>query len=283
VIAYLASALDLPDSRGRVFEIGGSQVVSYGDIIREYARLRGLRRLLLPVPVLTPRLSGLWLALVTPAQAQVGRALVEGLRNETVVRSPAARETFPAHPMPLRAALEKAIDDGGATWKVDTREVVVNVPPAQAFAPVRRIGGANGWYFGNHLWKIRGWLDRWFGGISMSRGRRDRECCIVGDVIDGWTVVAYEPDRRLRLAADMKLPGRGWLEFTVMPVDGGRSRIRQTATFDPRGLLGRFYWNAILPIHALMFGGLLRQIAQRAERGDDGRERHVSDSRPVSP
>ena len=99
----------------------------------------------------------------------------------------------------------------------------------------------------------------------MSRGRRDQECCIVGDIIDGWTVVAYEPERLMRLAADMKLPGRGWLEFAVMPVEGGRSRIRQTATFDPLGLLGRLYWNAVLPIHALMFGGLLRQIAQRAE------------------
>jgi len=269
VVEYLASALDLPASRGRVFEIGGPEVVSYGDILREYARLRGLRRLLLPVPVLTPHLSGLWLALVTPAQAQVGRALVEGLKNATVVRSPAARETFTIDPMPLRTAFQKAIDAGGATWKVDTREVVVDVPASQAFAPVRRIGGANGWYFGNRLWKMRGWLDRWFGGVSMHRGRRDQDCCIVGDVIDGWTVVAYEPDRLMRLAADMKLPGRGWLAFEVMPVDGGRrSRLRQTATFDPRGLLGRLYWNAVLPIHALMFGGLLRQIAQRAERGD---------------
>ena len=269
VVAYLASALDLPEGPGRVFEIGGPEVVSYGDLMRQYARLRGLRRLLLPVPVLTPRLSGLWLALVTPAQAQVGRALVEGLRSATVVRSPTARETFPIRPMPLHTAFQKAIDDGGGSWKVDSREMVVNVPPAQAFAPVRRIGGAAGWYFGNHLWKIRGWLDRWFGGASMNRGRRDQECCVVGDVIDGWTVAAYEPDRLMRLVADMKLPGRGWLEFAVSPLDGGRrSRIRQTATFDPRGLLGRFYWNAILPIHALMFGGLLRHIARRAERGD---------------
>jgi uncharacterized protein YbjT (DUF2867 family)/ligand-binding SRPBCC domain-containing protein len=269
VVEYLASALDLPESQGRVFEIGGPEVVSYGDIMREYARLRGLRRLLLPVPVLTPRLSSLWLTLVTPAQAQVGRALVEGLRNATVVRSPAARETFTIHPMPLRTAFQKAIDARGMTWKVDTREVVVDAPASQAFAPVRRIGGANGWYFGNRLWKMRGWLDRWFGGVSMHRGRRDQDDCMVGDVIDGWTVVAYEPDRLIRLAADMKLPGRGWLEFEVMPVDGGRrSRIRQTATFDPRGLLGRLYWNVILPVHALMFGGLLRQIAQRAERGE---------------
>jgi uncharacterized protein YbjT (DUF2867 family)/ligand-binding SRPBCC domain-containing protein len=284
VVAYLAAALDLPESRGQVFEIGGPEVLSYADIMREYARLRRLRRLLLPVPVLTPHLSGLWLALVTPAQAQVGRALVEGLRNATVVRSPAARETFPIHPMPLRTAFQKAIDDGGSAWKVDAREVVVDVSPSQAFAPVRRIGGASGWYFGNHVWKIRGSLDRLFGGASMNRGRRDPDCCIVGDVIDGWTVVAYEPDRVMRLAADMKLPGRGWLEFEVIPVDGGRrSRIRQTATFDPRGLFGRLYWNAIIPIHALMFGGLLRQIARRAERGDHSPDVDVVVHRSVIP
>jgi uncharacterized protein YbjT (DUF2867 family) len=269
VVAYLAAALALPESRGRVFEIGGPEIVSYGDIMREYARLRRLRRLLLPVPVLTPHLSGLWLALVTPAQAQVGRALVEGLRNATVVRSPAARTTFPISPMPLRVAFQKAIDEGGPShWKVDTREVVVDVPPSQAFAPVRRIGCAAGWYFGNYLWKIRGWLDRVVGGVGLRR-RRDREHCVVGDVIDGWTVEAYEPDRLMRLSADMKLPGRGWLEFEVTPVEGGRgTKIRQTATFDPRGLLGRIYWNAILPIHTLMFRGLLRAIAQRAERGE---------------
>lgn len=266
VVAYLATALDLPESAGSVFEIGGPEVVSYSGIMREYARLRGLRRLLLPVPVLTPHLSGLWLALVTPAQAQVGRALVEGLRNPTVVRRPVARDTFSVDPMPLRAALMKAMGDGPtAHWKVDTRTVVVNVPPFRAFAPVRRIGGAAGWYFCNPLWRARGWLDHRFGGVGMNRGRRDPEHCMVGDIIDGWAVEAYEPDRRMRLSADLKLPGRGWLEYDVTPLDDGRkSRIRQTATFDPRGLLGRTYWYAILPVHVLIFRGLLRRIAQRA-------------------
>ena len=264
VLDYLEAALDLPQGVGRIFEIGGPEVVSYGDVMRTYARLRGLHRLLLPVPVLTPRLSGLWLALVTPAQARVGRALVEGLKNSTVVRSAAARDTFRIEPMPLREAFAKAID-GGATarMKVDTRTVVVDAPPARAFAPVRRIGGATGWYFGSFLWSMRGWVDRWFGGVGMSRGRRDPDACAVGDVIDGWTVDAYEPDRRLRLSADLKLPGRGWLEFEVTPLDGGRrSMIRQTATFDPRGLLGRAYWYAVLPIHSLMFRGMIERIAR---------------------
>ncbi len=266
VLAYLVAAQDLPEGGSAVFEIGGPEVVSYGDMMREYARLRGLHRLLVPVPVLTPHLSGLWLALVTPAQARVGRALVEGLKTATVVRSAAARETFRIEPMCLRAAFFNAIEEGAAARrKQDTRTVVVNVAPSQAFAPVRRIGGASGWYFGNVLWSVRGWLDRWLGGVGMSRGRRDPDDCTVGDAIDGWTVEAYERDRRLRLSADFKLPGRGWLEFEVTPLDGGRrSTIRQTATFDARGVLGRLYWYALLPIHRLMFRGMLDRIARRA-------------------
>ena len=266
VLAYLEAALELPDEGSRMFEIGGPEVVSYGAMMREYARLRRLRRLLLPVPLLTPHLSGLWLALVTPAHARIGRALVEGLRNSTIVRSTAARDTFHIDATPLGAALTKAIDDGTrARLKVDVRTTVVNVPPAQAFTPIRRIGGATGWYFGNLLWHVRGWMDRWFGGAGMGRGRRDCDECAAGDVIDGWTVEAYVPDRRLRLSADMKLPGRGWLEFEVTPLDGGaRSLIRQTATFDPRGLLGRAYWYALVPIHSLLFRGMLGRIGRRA-------------------
>jgi len=267
VVAYLSAALELPDTGSKVFEIGGPDVVSYGDIMREYAQLRGLRRWLLPVPLLTPHLSGLWLALVTPAQARVGRALVEGLRNPTVVRSPAAFDAFQIGPMPLRVALAKAIEDGARLrQKVDTRTTVVDAPPSQVFAPIRQIGGTNGWYFGNSLWRARGWLDLRFGGVGMGRGRRDPENCGLTDVIDGWTIDAYEPDRLLRLRADLKLPGRGWLEFHVTPLDDGRrSLIRQTATFDPRGLLGRAYWYVLLPVHEWMFSGLLHEIARRAK------------------
>jgi len=232
VVAYLAAALELPESQGRVFEIGGSEVVSYGGIMREYARVRGLHRVLLPVPVLTPHLSGLWLALVTPAQARVGRALVEGLKSTTIVRSDAARTTFPIEPMSLRAAIIKAMGEGAAAYrKTDSRSAVVAVPPSDAFAPIRRIGE-------------------------------------MGKAVGGWTVEACEPDRRLRLSADLKLPGKGWLEFEVTPLDGGRrSCIRQTAIFDPLGVLGRLYWIATFPLHALIFRGLLRRIATRAQDG----------------
>jgi lipocalin/uncharacterized protein YbjT (DUF2867 family)/ligand-binding SRPBCC domain-containing protein len=268
VLAYLRAALDLPDGHNGVFEIGGPEVVSYGDMMREYAKLRDLRRLLVPVPALTPRLSGLWLGLLTPAQARVGRALVEGLRNPTVVRSSAAYETFAIRPMRLRAAFVHAIDQGGAAqFKTDSRLAVVDAPPAQAFAPVRRIGGGTGWYFADVLWRLRGWIDSALGGVGMSRVRRDPEDCVVGDIIDGWRVEAYEPDRLLRLSAGLKLPGRGWLEFQVNPIDGNaRSLIRQTATFDPKGIAGRLYWYGVLPLHALVFRGLLWRIAQRATR-----------------
>jgi uncharacterized protein YbjT (DUF2867 family) len=266
VLAYLTAALDLPEDGDRIFEIGGLEVVSYGDMMREYARARGLRRLLLPVPVLTPHLSGLWLALVAPAQARIGRALVESLRNPTVVHSTAARVAFSIEPMPLRDAIAKAIDDGAAAnLKRDSRQVVVRATPAAAFAGIRRIGGSSGWYFGDLLWQLRGRIDRALGGVGMARGRRDRDECRPGDVIDGWTVEDYEPDRRLKLSADLKLPGRGWLEFEVTPVDEHASLIRQTATFDPRGVFGRMYWFAVLPLHALIFRGLLRNLARRAE------------------
>ncbi len=271
VLAYLEAALDLPaDGESPIFEIGGPEAVSYGGMMREYARLRGLRRLLLPVPLLTPHLSGLWLALVTPAQARVGRALVEGLKNSTVVRSKTARDVFRVEPIPLREALNRAIEEGARhRQKVDTRITEVDAPPAQAFAPIRRIGGATGWYFGTWIWSARGAVDRLFGGAGTRRGRRDPEHCVEQDVIDGWTVEAWKADRRLRLSAGLKLPGRGWLEFEVTPIDGGRrAMIRQTATFDPRGILGRAYWYAVLPIHGLMFRGMLRRIAEHAERGD---------------
>jgi uncharacterized protein YbjT (DUF2867 family) len=266
VLAYLMAALDWPERGSRIFEIGGLEVVSYGGVMREYARRRGLRRLMLPVPVLTPRLSGLWLALVAPAQARVGRALVESLRTATVVHSTAAREAFRIEPTPLRAAIVKAVDEGTAMrLKRDSRRVVVHASPAEAFAPIRRIGGGSGWYFGNILWHARGWIDRCIGGVGMRRGRRDAEYCRPGDVIDGWTVDACEPDRRLRLTADLKMPGRGTLEFQVTPIGRRQSEIRQTASFDPRGLLGHAYWLALLPLHGLMFRGLLRDIARRAE------------------
>ena len=275
VLSYLMAALDLPTGGSSVVEIGGPEVVSYGDMMRIYARLRGLRRVLIEVPVLTPRLSGLWLRLVTPAQATVGRALVEGLRDPTIVRSASARTMFAIEPMSLREAFMMAIDQGTVTrLKRDVRTIVVDAAPAQAFLPVRRIGGSRGWYFGNALWRLRGWLDRCVGGAGMPRGRADAEECAVGDLIDGWRIEEYDPDHRLRLSAGLKMPGRGWLQFDVTALGPSRSLLRLTATYDPRGVLGLVYWYAVMPAHALIFNGLLRRLATIAAPGPASHHPH---------
>ncbi|NIP87246.1 MAG: DUF2867 domain-containing protein, partial [Planctomycetales bacterium] len=290
LIAYLLAAMDWQETQDRIFEIGGPDVVTYGQIMQEYARQRGLRRWLIRVPVLTPRLSSLWLALVTPVYARIGRKLVESMRNPTVVQDDGALQAFDIRPRGLAAAIARALvneDEELATtrWSdalssagpqrtwggvgfgsriIDSRVRPVPAPPAEAFAPIRRIGGAGGWYYANFLWTLRGWLDLLVGGVGRRRGRRDPEQLRVGDTVDWWRVEQYEPDRRLRLAAEMKLPGRAWLEFEVTPSQQGGSSIRQTAIFDPVGLAGRLYWYALYPVHALIFRGMLHRIASRA-------------------
>lgn len=293
LVAYLVTALDLPHGDSRLFEVGGAEQVSYRDIMREYARWRGLRRLLIPVPLLTPRLSSLWLGLTTPVYARVGRQLVDGLRTTTVVNDAAAKAAFAIRPVGLRAAIARAVEEedaefattpwseatlGAATplrWGgvrirgrlIHSAFVDLPVAPAVAFAPIRRIGGAAGWYYGDWVWRLRGLVDLLLGGVGMNRGRRDTKQLAAGDILDCWRVDVYEPDTRLRLAAEMKLPGRGWLEFDVTPREAGGSRVRQTAVFDAFGLWGRFYWHALYPIHVLLFGGLLKRIANRAAPG----------------
>ncbi len=291
VLDYLLAALDLDDGESRVFEIGGPDQVSYGDIMREYAKQRGLRRLTISVPVLTPRLSSLWLGLVTPVYARVGRKLIEGVRNPTLVRDFSALETFSIRPRGLREAIQRALlnedrefvetrwsdafSSGGdpPQWGgkrfgsriVDSRVVDVDAPADAAFEPIQRIGGQRGWYGADWLWRVRGFLDLLVGGVGMRRGRRDPVHVRVGDALDFWRVEAFEPERRLRLAAEMRLPGRAWLEFAVSEHEG-RSRIRQTAIFDPVGLPGLAYWYALYPLHQLVFSGMLKGIARAAER-----------------
>lgn len=291
VIAYLVAASDLsPRTGSTIFEIGGADRVSYGDIIREYARQRGLHRVLVSVPVLTPRLSSLWLGLVTPVYARVGRQLIEGMRNPTIVKDDAALATFAIKPLGLAEAIRRALsfEDqefaetrwsdalsasgrtasyGGvqvASRLVDSRTCTIPASASASFAPIRQLGGAAGWYWGNWLWQVRGFADLLIGGIGLRRGRRDAEHLRVGDVVDFWRVESLEPDRRLRLIAEMKLPGRAWLEFEVSPSYGGGSVIRQTAVFQPSGLAGLAYWYLLYPIHSLLFGRMLASIAKRA-------------------
>ncbi|MEJ5298195.1 MAG: SDR family oxidoreductase [Armatimonadota bacterium] len=289
VLEYLRRSLEIPLEGHRVFEIGGADVVSYGDLMREYARQRNLKRLMIPVPVLTPWLSSLWLGLVTPVYARVGRKLIESVRHATVVRDHSALDVFGIRPAGVREAIAAALrnedrelaetrwsdalsssgvrrDWGGVRFGsrlVDSRSVEVPVPCEQAFAPIRRIGGETGWYSPAWLWRLRGVLDLLSGGVGMRRGRRDPEYPHVGDALDFWRVERYEENRLLRLYAEMKVPGRAWLEFEVSPVQGG-SRITQTALFDPLGLTGLVYWYALWPVHQLVFGRMLRGIARTA-------------------
>ena len=291
VLDYLIAALDVPLSGNRTFEIGGADQVTYADLMREYARQRGLTRWMIPVPVLTPRLSSLWLGLVTPVFARIGRKLIESIRHPTVVRDPSALQEFPIHPVGVRQAIadalrnedeeiaqtrwSDALSSSGTTksWfgvqfgrrLVDSRTVSVEAPAAQAFAPVQRIGGKKGWYCANWLWRLRGTLDLLVGGVGLRRGRRHPKGLRVGDTVDCWRVEALESDRLLRLAAEMKLPGRAWLEFEVTESEGV-STIRQTAIFDPIGILGRAYWYVVYPLHQYVFAGMLRGMAHDVRR-----------------
>jgi uncharacterized protein YbjT (DUF2867 family) len=290
LVQYLLAALGLAVEGHAIFDIGGADRMSYRDIMREYARQRGLRRLMIPVPVLTPRLSSLWLGLVTPLYARVGRTLIESMRHPTVVHDASALRRFGIQPQGVREAIASALrhedhqlaetrwsdalsvagpprDWGGVrvgSRLVDSRVAQVSAPPAQAFAAICRIGGATGWYYGDWLWRLRGCLDVLVGGVGMRRGRRALDSLIVGDALDWWRVEAFEPDHRVRLAAEMKVPGRAWLEFEVDGEAMG-STIRQTAMFDPVGLLGLIYWYSLYPLHYVVFAGMLRGIVQAVE------------------
>ncbi len=262
LVSYLLTALDLPLKVSRTFEIGGSDQVSYGGLMKEYALQRGLRRLVISVPFLTPRLSSLWLGLVTPLYVRVGRKLIDSICHATIVEDPSALTEFQIRPCGYREAIAVALSVAGQHLMTDSRTVHVSASPAKAFAAIRRIGGTTGWYYANWLWQLRGWLDSLFGGVGLRRGRRDPDSLRVGDLVDFWRVEEIEPGRLLRLVAEMKLPGRAWLEFEVIG-DSTGSLIRQTATFDPKGVLGRAYWYSVFPLHEFVFGGMLRGIAER--------------------
>jgi uncharacterized protein YbjT (DUF2867 family) len=290
VLAYLVAALRVPASQYRVYEIGGADQVSYADLMLAYARLRGIRRRMITVPVLTPYLSSLWLGLVTPLYARIGRKLIESIIHSTVVRDPTALEAFAVRPIGVEQAIRRAMDKeerqfAATRWSdavsssgavpawggiqfgsrlVDSRTVRVAATPVDAFAAIQRLGGDTGWYAWNWLWRLRGLLDLLVGGVGLRRGRRSPTELRVGDTVDFWRVEKLEP-RRLTLYAEMRLPGRAWLEFEVSGGDSSATTIRQTAIFDPVGLLGRAYWYALYPLHHLVFAGMLRGIARAAQ------------------
>ena len=291
VLSYLVAAPGVPESADRIVEIGGADVLTYRDMMLGYAARRGLRRYLVPVPVLTPRLSSHWVRWMTPIPASIARPLVEGLRNEVIVRDDSALRLFPSiHPVSYSSALDHALErlESGeveTAWSdalsnsppgvpsvrlasvegmiIERRAMQVDLAPGHLFRAFTGLGGERGWLYMDWAWKIRGVLDQLAGGPGFRRGRRDPDNLRPGDALDFWRVEAVEPGRLLRLRAEMKVPGRAWLQFEAQPLDGG-SLLIQTAYFAPHGLAGHLYWYALYPIHAAIFGNLVRCVAGRA-------------------
>jgi len=293
VLRYLVSTLRLDDCQGQIIEIGGRDVMTYGEIMLGYARARGLRRWLVPVPVLTPRLSSYWVHLVTPIPTSIARPLVEGLKNEVVVRDRTAEQCFPdIQPIGYDEAVQRTLAklDAGevaTSWSdavassqgdeptvhldfregmiVERRRCVVDASPEAIFRVVSSLGGQRGWLYANLLWRLRGVLDRLVGGVGFRRGRRDPEELRVGDAVDFWRVEAIDPGRLLRLRAEMKVPGHAWLEFHIeSSEDDGTSVLQQNAYFAPRGLSGLAYWYLLYPVHRRIFSKLSERISQAA-------------------
>jgi len=291
VLEYLVACLKTPATIGRTLDIGGADVMTYREIMQVMAEALGLRRrFIVPVPVLTPRLSSLWIHLVTPISHRIARPLAEGLRNRVVCRNDDAARCMPQRLLSVRESIEAALgkvsaaqietawSDAGAIpgdpdWAggkvfVDRRSIDVAAPAHLVFRAFCRIGGENGYYAADGLWRLRGLLDRLIGGPGLRRGRRDPEALAFGEALDFWRVTAVEKDRRLELRAEMRLPGVATLCFEVMPDVGNpcRSTLVQTARFKPRGLLGLAYWYAVLPLHGPVFSGMLSGVRRFAEQ-----------------
>ena len=290
VLAYLVAALACV-GESRIYEIGGADVLSYRDMMLEFARIRGLRRSIFVVPVFTPRLSSYWVHLVTPISARMAQPLILGLSNETIVRDTAAARDFPQiRPAGYETAVLRALDRYRAvgpetTWfdafdvrrlpgefagvregmLIDRRERTANASPQAVAAVFASLGGKRGWLYGDALWQLRGLMDRAVGGVGLRRGRRSATEIRLGDAVDFWRVDAYEPGRLLRLRAEMKLPGKAWLQFEVESAAAGTARFTQTAFFEPRGLLGYLYWYGVAAFHGLIFANMATRIVRRAE------------------
>ncbi|WP_030613847.1 SDR family oxidoreductase [Streptomyces sclerotialus] len=322
VLRYLVGSARMPAEVNRTFDIGGPDVVTYREMMRRYAAVAKLRRrLIVPVPMLTPRLSSLWVGIVTPVPASIARPLTESLRHEVVCHEhdiaqyvpdvpdgPPDVSDGPGQPLPLplplpfdealalalrrvreaqvvtrwsSAAVPGAPSDplptdpewaGGSLYK-DERQLAVDAPREALWRVIESIGGDNGWYSFPLAWAVRGWLDRFVGGVGLRRGRRDAERLRAGDSLDFWRVEEIEPGHLLRLRAEMRLPGLAWLEMYAEEGGDGRTRYRQRALFHPRGLSGHAYWWSVAPFHSIVFGGMARNITQAAAKGMGARKK----------
>lgn len=293
VLQYLVSAIEKPETKNEIIEIGGSSVITYADMMQIYAQINGLKRLLIPVPILSPALSSHWVHWMTPIPSSLARPLIEGLKNDVVVHDDKAQNLFPEiEPISYKKAVELAIDridteEIETTWndalissKGDERPVVlqtkqgmnierrtrqVSANPQDVYNSFTSLGGKKGWLTFEWAWKLRGILDRMVGGVGFRRGRRHPQNLRVGDALDFWRVEAIKPGQLLRLRAEMKVPGRAWLEFQAIEGDDHQTKLVQTAYFAPKGLLGLLYWYGLYPIHSLIFSSMIEHVARDAE------------------
>jgi len=308
VIHYLVQCIDTPETLGRTLDIGGPDVVTYNEIMRVMATERGLpRRVVIPVPVLTPRLSSLWIHLITPLSSRIARPLAEGLRNRVVCGDNDAIHLMPQRLLTVQESIAGALgqlvahdvetswsdagpipgdpDWAGGTVFTDSRAMKVAASPKQVYVVACRIGGSEGYFTASWLWRLRGILDRLVGGPGLRRGRRDPDSLGFGEALDFWRVTGIEPERRLELRAEMKLPGIATLTFEIEPLGAACSKLTQTARFKPNGLFGLLYWYAILPVHGFVFSGMLRGLARSAETRHHefvNQSVHATDSRTKS-
>lgn len=299
VLAYLLAALTTPRSFNQIIEIGGQDVITYGEMMLGYAAGRGLKRILVPVPFLTPKLSAYWVHWVTPVSAEIAHALVEGLRNEALVTDPSAAEIFPAiDPVNYETAVQIALEKLTASevetrWTdaltsslgeqepvyltnlegliIEQRQIKINNQRSEVFRTITRLGGERGWLYLDWAWQIRGLIDRALGGVGLRRGRRDPDDLRVGDALDFWRVEEILPDVKLLLRSEMIIPGEAWLQYDLENGLAGEVVLRQTAYFAPKGLVGLIYWYSLYPMHVLIFPGLIRAIKQKAESHQETR------------
>ncbi len=291
VLEYLIGCMETPETAGGVFDIGGPEILTYKQMMERFAAILGVRRFIIVVPVLTPRLSAYWANMVTPVPASIAFPLIEGLRSETICEDNRINTLVHVDSIGFDDAVRLAMDQH-KQHEVETRwtnailpyfgrralfnpldfpirdeqRLACKAPPEDLFDRVKRAGGDVGWYYADALWKVRGWMDRLIGGVGLRRGRRDPANVFVGDAIDFWRVEDMTPGRRLLLHAEMKVPGDAWLEFRVDPVaEGPGSELIQTAYFKPMPTWGRLYWDLLYPIHWFIFRGMAKNIVKAAE------------------
>lgn len=292
VLSYLITALETPESIGKMIEIGGATRLTYADMLFAYAKERGLRRFLIPTPFYAPRLSAFWVHMVTPIHWRIVLPLIEGLRAKLVVHDDLAKILFPQiRPLDFQTATYLAlrrikIDKVETSWAdalittagdikpytfsveeglmIERRQIPVEVPSNAVFRAYTGLGGERGWLYMDWAWVVRGWLDKLVGGPGLRRGRRHPDEINVGEPLDFWRVEALEPDRLLRLRAEMKVPGNAWLQFESISQEDGKTLLVVNAYFDVHGVTGLLYWYAMFPFHKFIFDGLTSRLASRA-------------------